>query len=900
MKIQQLTAEQAIKALRSHASGLTQAEAARRYAESGPNIVEPYRGVPLSHRILKELTHFFAILLWIAAALAFWADVHDPGQGMHLLGFAIIAVILINAAFSFWQVLGAEKALQALEQLLPRKARVLRSGAFLECDADQLVPGDIIALEAGDLIPADCRLIEAFGVQVNNATLTGESLPQGRDAKPTAEEDTLHCRNLLLAGTTLVAGEARALVYATGPHSEFGAIAHLARTTGDVSFPLQRELSRLSHVVAVLSCSIGAVCFLIGATAGIPFWANFLFAIGVIVANVPEGLLPTVTLALAIGAQRMARRNVLIRHLAAVETLGSATVICTDKTGTLTLNRMRAHTLLLGSRFLSAEQLAAAPLDHIASACLAVARHCHNLKPAPPGSTSPFLGDPTEIALAELAQQCEPNAPLHTRTDEIPFDSRRKRLSTIHQTPAGRILHAKGALESLLPLCSHLLLEAGPTPLDQSQQQRLLAAQDQLAAQGLRVLALASRTLPADEIRDRWESDLTLIALVGLEDPPRPETTSAIAACRQAGIKVIMITGDHPSTALAIARQIHLVSSDQPTLLTGEQLNHLTNSQLMLELDDPEILFARISSEQKLRIVKALQRKHHIVAVTGDGVNDAPALKQADIGIAMGVVGTDVARQAADIVLTDDHFASIVAAIEEGRAIFDNIRKFLTYILASNVPELVPYLASVLCGIPLPLTIIQILAVDLGTDMIPALALGAEPPEPGVMKRPPRPARQPLLTPGLILRSYLFLGAIEAAIAMLAYFFLLNAAGWHFGQALSPQEPIYRQATTATFAAIVLCQVVNVFLCRSASASVLAQSLLSNKLILLGIASELLLLAFISYHPWGNLIFGTAPLSLKAFLFIAPCVVIMILCEEVRKALVRSRIARKSASPNPP
>lgn len=887
MKIQQLSIEQALRGLRSHSDGLSESEAQKRLAEFGPNVVEVSRGEPMIRKLLAELIHFFALILWVAAALAFWADWNQPGQGMATLGWAIIGVIVINGSFSFWQVYGAEKALRALERLLPHRVRVLRDGSFIERLAAELVPGDIISLESGDLIPADCRLIESFGLQVNNATITGESTPLGRDAPPCDEDDSLHSQNLVLAGTTVVAGDARALVYATGPHSEFGKIAQLSQTTGSVSFPLQKEISRLSRLVALIALSLGVTFFVIGWLIGLPFWANFLFAIGILVANVPEGLLPTVTLALAIGARRMARRNVLIRHLAAVETLGSATVICTDKTGTLTANRMHAEAVVLGGRGHLLDSSVVSDLAASHGEFFEAAWLCHNLKLGPAGSDSTYLGDPMEVALVEMARRAMATPPRWPRIDEIPFDSQRKRLTTVHESPTGRMLFAKGALESLLPLCDRVRGEHGIEPLSPEWREWLLLAQDQLASHGLRVLAAAYRPLEPTDPRERWEHDLILTGLVGLDDPPRPEVPAAIARCQEAGIKVIMVTGDHPQTALAIARQIGLVNTEQPTLITGDELSHLSNSQLQLALDAPEIVFARVSAEQKLRIVRALKRKKQIVAVTGDGVNDAPALRQADIGIAMGVVGTDVAREAADMVLTDDNFASIVAAVEEGRAVFDNIRKFLTYILTSNVPEIVPYLAFVLFRIPLPLTIIQILAVDLGTDMIPALGLGAEPPEPGVMQRPPRPRTERLLTWPLLIRAYLFLGLMEAAGAMAAFFFVLWSAGWRFGETLQSHDPLYLKATTACLAAIVAMQVVNVFVCRSARDSVAASRLLGNRMILIGIAVELVLLAGIVYHPWGNHIFGTSPLSWREYVFIVPFAIGMLVLEELRKWFVR-------------
>ena len=746
MKIHHLTVTDAFASLKSGLEGLNDAEAQRRLVEFGANEVEEIAHEALLLTLAREFVHFFAIILWLAAALAFLAEWREPGQGMATLGFAIFGVIVINGVFSFWQAYRAGQALAALKQLLPNAAKVVRAGAVRQVPAAQLVPGDVILLEAGDILPADCRLVEAFSVRVNNATVTGESLPASRDAEPCDEAEPMHSRNTLLAGTSLVSGEAKAMVFATGSHSAFGRIAQLTQATADTISPLQTEIARVSRIVACLALALGVIFFFfIGRVIGLSFWENFIFAIGIIVANVPEGLLPTVTLALAMGSQRMAKRNALIRHLPAVEALGCTTVICTDKTGTLTQNCMSAKRLFIGGRMVetSPDQLAALIEPH--RRFFEVAACCHDLKDARAAAGLGWLGDPMEVALVQLAADALPSLPHSPRVNEIPFDSERKRLSTVHATPEGRVLYCKGAPEVVLPRCTRAAMNGGSLELSGELAATFHAAAQEMAGKGLRVLAFAWRELPESFELATAEAEMTLAGLIGLEDPPRPEVAVALQKCRDAGIKVIMVTGDHPHTATAIAREIGLVRSAAPVVITGEQLGHLSDVQLQLALDAPEIIFARVLAEQKMRIVGALQNKREIVAVTGDGVNDAPALRKADVGIAMGRSGTDVAREAADMVLLDDNFASIVAAIEEGRAVFSNIRNFLTYILTSNVPELIPYLAFVVFRIPLPLTIMQILAVDLGTDMLPALGLGAEKPAPDIMKAPPRPRSDRLM-----------------------------------------------------------------------------------------------------------------------------------------------------------
>mgnify|MGYP001615448677 FL=1 len=895
MHIHGLDTEQALASLKTTAAGLTADEAARRLAEFGPNHVEEVAREHLLLGFAREFTHFFAIILWIGAALAFLADYFDPGQGMGRLGFAIVGVIVVNGIFSFWQEYRAEQAVAALRQLLPQKVQALRGGAIVELLASELVPGDIVLLEEGNFIPADCRLIEAFALRVNTATVTGESLPKARNTDPSAEDSPLYAKNVVLAGTAVVSGQARAVVYATGMRTEFGRIAHLTQTAGAASSPLQREIARLSRIVAALATGMGVALFFVGQAMGLPTWENLLFAIGIIVANVPEGLLPTVTLSLAMATQRMARRNALVRHLPAVEALGSTTTICCDKTGTLTQNRMSVQRLWLGGGILDFDDLASQPrLTDDNRELFVNAALCHSLKIVDAHGQNSLLGDPMEVALAAMGRQVAGELADHKRIDEIPFDTDRKRMSVLCATPQGHMLYCKGAPETVLAACDFVQFDAAgdaePVPLDPLARTRLLAAQRQMAEAGLRVLAFAHCSVKDGMPNE--ERGMILSGLVGLEDPPRAEVPDAVARCASAGIRIIMVTGDHPHTALAIARQIGLVKSEQPVVIGGDELRAISPAHLQLALDAKEIIFARVAAEQKMLIVQALQKKGEIVAVTGDGVNDAPALKTADIGIAMGISGTDVAKEAADLILLDDNFASIVAAIEEGRAVFDNIRKFLTYILSSNIPELVPYLAFVLFRIPLPLTIIQILAVDLGTDMLPALALGAEKPDPQVMQRPPRARGERLLSWGLLARAYLFLGVLEAAAAMAVFCFVLEAAGWHYGVALDRNDPLYLQATSACLAAIVVMQMMNVFLCRHPFKSSLSFGLFSNRYILLGLAAELGVILFIIYTPAGNWLFGTAAIGVEVWLLALAGAAAMWLLEEMRKAWLRRLMTR--------
>jgi calcium-translocating P-type ATPase len=883
-RINQLSNDDALTILDTRPSGLSTSEAQQRLHTYGPNRIERTRGESPLVSFLRQFIHFFALILWVAAALAFVAEWSAPGQGMAKVGLAIVVVIVVSGVFSSWQEYRAEQTLAGLRGLLPLRADVLREGKAIELPIEQLVPGDIVLLEQGDHIPADCRLIEAFSVQVNTAVITGESVAAVREAGPSSADDLLHSGNILLAGTSMVSGQAKAVIFATGMQTEFGKIACLTGTAAGAVSALRKEIEHLSRWIGILSVLIGVLFFAVGRFRGVPFWDAFIFAIGIIVAMVPEGLLPTLTLALVLATQRMARRNVLVRHLPSVGTLGSTTVICTDKTGTLTQNRMAVKQLFLGERRHAFDP--SVPPHSLVESYLPfflVAGLCHDLREGQHLGAPLFLGDPMEIALADMAQTVLPVTARPARIHELPFDTDRMRMSTVHATADGPMLYCKGAPESVAPLCSRVLAAEGPRPFTPQVRSTILAAQNAMAEQGLRVLALAYRPLGSEWTSEALEQDLVWAGLVGVQDPPRPEVQDALRRCREAGIRVIMTTGDHPRTALAIAREVGLVQSASPSVITGEMLRHLSEAELRQLLDSSEVIFARIAADQKLRIVEALKQQGQVVAATGDGVNDAPALKNAHVGVAMGVMGTDVAKEAADVVLLDDNFASIVNAIEEGRVVFRNIRKFLTYILAHNVPELVPYLAFSLFAIPLPLTPIQILTIDMGTDSLTALGLGVEAPDPNVMRRPPRGPGDRLFTASLALRAYLFLGAIEAIAAMATFFFVLHGSGWVYGQTLASSDPLYLRATTACLSAVIVMQIVNVFLCRSTTRSLWSIGLLGNPLILWGVVLEVALILMIDYTAWGNVIFGTAPISWRVWLFVLPFAVGLVGLEELRK-----------------
>jgi sodium/potassium-transporting ATPase subunit alpha len=892
MRLHQLSVQEALISVRSTEQGLSSSEAARRLGEFGPNRLEKVAQKPFALRLLNEFFRFFSVLLWIAAGLAFLAGWFSPGQGMTHVGIAIVVVIIVSGTFSILQEYRVDRALAALEDLLPRHIQALRDGTVVRLLVEGLVPGDVILLEPGTVVPADSRVLEASCLRVNDAALTGESIPRSRGPAPSEDEDARRSANIMLAGASVVSGRGRAVVFATGASTELGKIARLTQYSEKAVSPLRKEIGYLSRLIAVLSITIGLVFFAVGALVGIPLWRDVVFSIGIVVAMVPEGLLPTLTLALVFAARRMSARNVLVRHLSSVETLGSATVICADKTGTLTENRMRAREVLLGlDERVEVDGDALTGLADRQPELFSAALECHEVEERDDRGTRTLVGDPTEVALVEMAQRARPRPTRLRQIDAIPFDER-LRHSVVCETPDGPVLFCKGAPESVLHLCREFRVDGQTEPLGPEALERIRLALQAMAGRGLRLLAFASRRLPAASTHETLEQDLTFCGLVGLEDPPRAEVPEAVRKCREAGVRVIMVTGDHPHTATAIAREVGIVRSENPVVITGEQLTRLSITELRLLLDAPEILFARVAADQKLRIVEALKERRDVVAVTGDGVNDAPALKAAHIGVAMGLKGSEVAREAADVVLLDDNFASLVNGVEEGRATFQNIRKFLTYVLVHNVAELVPYLGFALFKIPLPLTPVQVLSIDMGTDTLTTLGLGVEKPHADVMRRAPRPQKERLLNRPLALRAYLYLGVIEAAAAMAAFFFVLRGAGWKYGQELAGDDPLYLQATTACLSAIVVLQIVNVFLCRSSVRSVFSTGLSGNPLILWGVVLEIALVLLADYTPWGNAALRTAPLPARVWLFFLPFAVTMLALEELRKWVARRRVGQ--------
>lgn len=944
-----LEIEEVYVRLETTTQGLSPDQVQQRLKREGFNeLPEPKRRSML-WRFIDQLTHFMALLLWVAGALAFVSGTPE-------LGWAIWAVIWINALFSFSQEFQAERAMAALKNVLPVQAKVYREGQLQVIPARELVPGDVIAVEEGDRISADARLVSAQTLYLDTAILTGESLPVARQAEAIAPQGSIpasgkvppaELSNLVFAGSTVASGRGIAVVYATANRTEFGHIAHLTTTVKREASSLESQITQVVRLITTLAVGMGALVFVLTTVlVGLEIKEGFVFAIGIIVALVPEGLLPTVTLSLAIGVQRMAKRQALVRRLSAVEGLSATTVICTDKTGTLTKNEMTVRSLWIPQETIEISGVGYEPKgaikaasnslhQHQAQLLLAAGALCSNARLIHLSAAQDIaqsqsqgqsqnqtqaqeswqeVGDPTEAALLVAALKAEliPEA-LHQqcpRLREVPFDSRRRMMTVVldwqnnalwpQQQPYLSL--TKGSPLDVLERCEFIFQSGQTEPLGKQTRDSIIQANDRFAGQGFRVLAIAACPGPAEMLtQDLYglENNLIFIGLVAMIDPPRPEVVDAIARCHQAGIAVTMITGDYGKTAAAIGSGIGLFKG-KPRVVTGEEMSHLSDAQLSQVIHHwPGLIFARVLPEQKLRIVQLYKNLGHVVAVTGDGVNDAPALQAANIGIAMGRSGTDVAREAADIVLLDDNFATIVKAIEQGRAIYQNIRKFMTYILASNVAELVPFLLMVAIKIPPALLIMQILAIDLGTDLLPALALGAERAEAGTMEQPPRAKTQLLLNRSLFLRAYCFLGLIEATLGMFAFLFVWWSHGYSLDQlqAITPSllsrsaNPgllaIYAQATTMTLATIVACQDGNIFACRSERTSIFRIGFFNNRLIWLGIVTEwLLVTAIINIAPLRQL-FTTAALEWYQWLMLLLWPIIMLMCEETRKLIVR-------------
>ncbi len=842
------------------AVGLPAQEVSRRVQTHGPNEIKGRPGRSLLGQFIDQFKDFMIVVLIAAAVISgVIGDLVDT--------VAILVIVLLNAVIGFVQIWRANQAMAALRQLASAQATVMRGGQTQVVAASELVPGDIVLLEAGNKVPADLRLITIAQLKVDESALTGESVTVEKHTAPlTGLVHALGDRlNMAFKGTTATHGRGRGLVVATGMATELGKVAGLLDRDSDRSTPLQRRLAAFGKRLALAVIAICVVIFLVGMLRGEDLVLMLLTAVSLAVAAIPEALPVVVTVLLALGARRMVTQNALIRRLPSVETLGSVTFICSDKTGTLTQNRMHAEALLVdGQEWVSNGK----PPGALYLELLRAAALCNDASRKQDGT---WQGDPTETALTELALEAGlDKAALEQqleRVQELPFDSERKRMTTLHRAQGHFMAYTKGAPESVIPLCSSQWRAEGSVPLDQA---ALLAAADAMAAQGLRVLALASRThatLPLPDDMEATEAGMSLIGLVGLIDPPRPEAMAAVHDCQLAGITPVMITGDHPATALGIARRLGIVQAGDSVVVTGSELAAMSESALR-ECVAHVRVYARVDPAQKIRIVEALQARGEFVAMTGDGVNDAPALRQADIGVAMGRGGTDVAREAASLVLMDDNFATIVAAVREGRRIYDNIRKFVRYTMTSNSGEIWTIFLAPMLGLPIPLLPIHILWINLVTDGLPGLALAAEPSERGIMRRAPRPPKESMFAQGMW-QHILWVGLLIGGLCLLVRAWALSTGHAHW--------------QTMVFTVLTLSQMAHVLAIRSETESLWQLGLGSNRPLLGAVLLTFVLQMATIYVPLLNPIFKTEPLSLTELMLCLGASAVVFFAVEIEK-----------------
>lgn len=912
--------------LGSGPDGLTTVDAARRLDQKGLNVLPETKKVPLSRKALAQFKNLFNVLLIVAAILSFLTN--SPQMGLAILGVVVVAVL-----FSLFQEHRAERAVEALRQLVPDEAKVVRDGTVKKVPVAHVTVGDILSLEEGDKIPADARLITAFDVDVDNSTLTGESEPQRRTTMPPPEDfegPTTEFANIVFAGTVLTAGTGTALVLATGLDTRFGEVVAITRAVEEPLSPLQRELDHTAKVNFYVAIGLGLLFLAVGlAFVKLPIPDGILFMIGVMTSLVPEGLQITVTLALAMSSLALSKRNVVVKRLSSVETLGSTTVICTDKTGTITEGQMTVRKAWVvgqtfdvtgegyepeGAILFGAKKVGAADRADLRRLCeIAALDNKATLVPPLDRRKSRWtaVGDSTEAALLVLAAKAslDPKKTLaeRPRIGLIPFESARKMMTSVHTTPQGGVIaYVKGAGVEIVSRATRVLSGDGAVPMTDELRAAIRKQIDSFAREAFRVLALAFRELPGPMEKYESatvESELTFVGLVAILDPPRADVPEAVYKARSAGMRVIMMTGDHELTAEAIARKVGIITGEEHAVVSGYRLAKMTDEELSTILDVPEVVFARITPEQKLRVVHTLQSKGETVAVTGDGVNDAPALLEADIGIAMGITGTDVARESADMVLLDDNFASIVNGTEIGRSVFDNLRKFIVYVFSHNWAELMTFVVFVLLLTPatLPLTVVGILSIDLGMEIPPSLALTLEPPEPGIMDRPPRAKGSRLFDLATLSRSF-YIGTMIGIVALFWCFYIWSKDGWHLGIAGWPSGPgqmnAYLMGTTAVIAGIMAGQLGTLFATRTTVSSAFSLSPLRNRWLLPGVAAEIAVLLGIVYLPPLQSVFQTSSFPPITWLYLYSFVPVILLFEEARKYAVR-RVLPPARAPVP-
>ncbi|CAD5221584.1 unnamed protein product [Bursaphelenchus xylophilus] len=948
-------------------NGLTSAQAEEVFKRDGPNALTPQKGTPEWIKFCKNLFGGFAMLLWIGAFLCYIAygmdylSLENPSKDNLYLGLVLMGVVIITGCFQYYQESKSSKIMESFKSMVPTFAIVFRDGKRIQMATESLVVGDIVEVKGGDRIPADVRIIYAMGLKVDNASLTGESEPQSRSTECTSERP-LETRNLAFFSTNAVEGTGKGVVIGTGDRSIMGRIAHLAADIESGQTPIARELEHFIHLITGVAVFLGVSFFFIAIILGYHWLTAVVFLIGIIVANVPEGLIATVTVCLTLTAKRMASKNCLVKNLEAVETLGSTSTICSDKTGTLTQNRMTVAHVWFNDEIKSCDTNENYSEDqkrvpgHTETNLLRVAALCNRAEFKPDQDNVPIsrrecTGDASEIALLKYTEITVGNVPAYRRKNpkmaEIPFNSKNKYQLSIHQVDddKGLLVVMKGAPERILDKCSTILLEDGEVEMTEEIKKRFNDAYLELGGMGERVLGFCDSRLDASEYPLTFKFDVEdvnfpisnyrFVGLMSMIDPPRAAVPDAVAKCRSAGIKVVMVTGDHPITAKAIAKSVGIISEGSETVediairrgiakedveeneaaaavIHGSDLEGMDSNQLLETINKhSEIVFARTSPTQKLLIVEAFQKQGQIVAVTGDGVNDSPALKKADIGVAMGITGSDVSKQAADMILLDDNFASIVVGVEEGRLIFDNLKKSIAYTLTSNIPEISPFLTYILFGIPLPLGTITILCIDLGTDMVPAISLAYEEAESDIMKRRPRdPLRDKLVNERLISLAYGQIGMIQASSGFFIYFCIMADNGFYpsrlyqirsewdsmavnnlkddYGQewTYANRKILEHTCHTAYFVSIVIVQWADLIISKTRRNSLVQQGM-SNWAMNFGLLFETALAAFLCYCPGLDVALRMYGLRFSWWLLPLPFSILIFVYDEIRRYLIR-------------
>jgi len=876
-----IDSDKTIQVLQTNSEGLSTPEVKKRLEKHGFNELREEKGRSPFFIFFDQFKEFLMILLLAAVFISVLV-------GEIIDATMIFAIVIASAMLGFFQEYKAERSLEALKRMVTPKAYVHRNGEEVEIPAKELVPGDILILKTGDKVSADGRLIEAMGLHLDEASLTGESVPVGKESNLVLDKKVpiSERKNFVYTATTVTSGRGKIAVTSTGMNTEFGKIASMMQAVEEPPTPLQIRLSHVGKWLVAVCLVIVTIVTIIGIIRGNPLFEMFLWGVALAVAAVPEALPAVVTGALAIGVQRMAKKNAIVRKLPAVETLGSTTVICSDKTGTLTRNEMTVRCIHVGDKEIEVTGFGFDPkgefkvngntidLDDNKDLVqlLRIGTLCNDASIKLDGSTK-AIGDPTEIALLVVAAkanlQKENLDRKYPRIDEISFSSERKRMVTVHESGKNKLVNVKGAPEFIIKLCSSVLKDGKQIKLTNEEKSKIIEINEAMARKGLRVLGMAFKDckVPAGELKpEDLEKDLVFVGLQGMIDTPREEAIGAIKVCKDAGIKVIMITGDHKLTAEAVAKELGF--SVKKRSITGLELDEITDEELVRIVEEVEV-YARTSPEHKIRIVKALQKKGHVVAVTGDGVNDAPALKNSDIGVAMGITGTEVTKEASDMILTDDNFASIVAAVEEGRGIYSNIKKYLTFLLSCNLGEILIVFVAGILGWPLPLLTIHLLWVNLATDGLPAIALGVDPTDPDIMQSPPISKSESIFTR----RVKVFIAGLAIIIALI----ILPV----FAISLDRMDIIYAQSVTLT--TLVMIEMFNALNCRSLKYSIFKIGLFTNKWLILAIASSIVLHLSILYIPGLSWLFKIQSLDLRFWALCLPLAALPLIIIEIAK-----------------